>query len=172
MEVSLSRAVHGTKMWLPSQLLKSSRVTLPPRGPQQKGLENTHVVPDIMIQKCSKNLSPILLNLLVMCSSDGCVLPGDDSLLVRWLSSTSKPGTFPSLLTQNSFFHILSTYPSCCYLFPLSRSRWALSWRVCCWACARMWRWRGLTCCLCWRPVSFTTRPPYCPLLTGSSGSW
>lgn len=32
--------------------------------------------------------------LIVYVFSDGCVFTGDDSLLVSWLSSTSKPGTF------------------------------------------------------------------------------
>lgn len=56
--------------------------------------------------------------------------------------------------------------------FPNSQSSWVLSWRVCCWVCARTRCWGAQTCWRCWRPASFTTRPPCCLLLSGWSGSW
>lgn len=55
-------------------------------------------------------------------SSDGCVLTGDDSLLVRWLSSTSKPGTLLPLLslaqTHSCTFLVLARHPF--WLSPVS----------------------------------------------------
>lgn len=52
-------------------------------------------------------------------SSDGCVLAGDDFLLVRWLSSTSKPGIFLPLLliAQTHSFLVLAHCPLCCHLY-------------------------------------------------------
>lgn len=60
----------------------------------------------------------------------------------------------------------------CCHLFLHSRSSWVQSWKVCCWACVRTRCEDVPTCWRCWRPASFTTRPPCCLLLRSWSGSW
>lgn len=66
----------------------------------------------------------------------------------------------------------LHSHPLCCYLLLHSRSSWAQSWRVCCSACVRTWCWGVQTCWRCWRPASFTTRPPCCLLLRDWFDSW
>lgn len=54
------------------------------------------------------NRNKCLNHFLVLLSSDGCVLTGDDSLLVCWLSSTSKPGTSSFSQTHSSIFIVLA----------------------------------------------------------------
>lgn len=105
-------------------------------------------------------------------SPDGCVLVGYDSLLVCWLSSTSKSGTFYLLapLPSTHCHTIMRQCLPCCS--PHSQSIWVQSWRVCCWACARTWQPGGLTCSQCWKPVSSITEHPCYFLLSGSSDSW
>lgn len=78
----------------------------------------------------------------------------------------------PQLIPWHALRDFLHSHLLCCYLFLHSRSSWVQSWRVCCSACARTRCWGVQTCWRCWRPASFTTRPPCCLPPRGWSGSW
>lgn len=160
-----SKTLLHVKMWPPSLLQRSSRAALPPQGAQSKRLEWSCR----WTRTCFYLSSSVCIINLFFFPSDGCVFFGDDSLLVRWFSSTSKPGISSFKLKLISL-HILSSCASATFI--CSRSAWVQSWRACCWACARTQWWGGLTCWRCWRPASFTTRPQCCPPQSASSGSW
>lgn len=83
-----SKTLLHVKMWPPSLLQRSSRAALPPQGAQSKRLEWSCR----WTRTCFYLSSSVCIINLFFFPSDGCVFFGDDSLLVRWFSSTSKPG--------------------------------------------------------------------------------